>query len=109
MAYQNQQPQELPLVIVEGSGPTLLGRNWLEHFRLDWNAIKSVQDSQQDSCSSLLQEFQDVFTDELGTIKPFKAKLSVDPNAAPRFHRPRSVPYAMKGKVEAELDRLKKV
>lgn len=36
--YQ-EQSAELPLVIVEGNGPTLLGRNWLKHIRLDWRGI----------------------------------------------------------------------
>ena len=46
-----------------------------------------------------------MFTDELGTIAPFKA---VDPTANPRFHRPRSVPFAMRAAVEEELDRLER-
>jgi hypothetical protein len=27
--YQEQGPHELPLVVIKGRGPTLLGRNWL--------------------------------------------------------------------------------
>ena len=26
---------QLPLVVVEGAGPPLLGRNWLQHIKLD--------------------------------------------------------------------------
>lgn len=37
--YQ-EQSAELPLVIVEGNGPTLLGRHWLKHIRLDWRGIR---------------------------------------------------------------------
>ena len=44
----------------------------------------------------------------LGTITPFKAQLIVTPNAVPRFHRPRQVPYALKSQVEQELNRLER-
>ena len=103
--YKDQPSRELPLVVVQGSGPTLLGRNWLRHFRLDWNSIKSVS-ARKDPLATLLQEYDEVFTDELGTIKPAKAKLCVSPTATPKFNRPRSVPYALKAAVEEELDRL---
>ena len=36
-------------------------------------------------------------------MKGFKAKIFVDPNATPRFSKARSVPYAFRDKVEAEL------
>lgn len=35
-------------------------------------------------------------------------KLHVDPEASSQFFKPRSVPYAMKGKVEEELDHLQR-
>ena len=31
--------QKLVIVVVEGNGPNLLGRNWLKYLRLDWNNI----------------------------------------------------------------------
>ena len=36
--YQLQKCQ-LPLIIVKHPGPTLLGRNWLYHIRIDWPQI----------------------------------------------------------------------
>ena len=106
--YQQQQPQELSLVVVKGNGPTLLGRNWLKHFRLDWSSIKTVVSQQDNHLNVLLEEYQDLFADELGTIKPFQARLAVDTTAEPRYHRPRSVPFAMRPAVEEELDRLER-
>ena len=47
-----------------------------------------------------------VFSSELGMVRGVTAKLHVDPQARPKFYRPRSVPYAMRAKVEVELDRL---
>ena len=46
----------------------------------------------------------EVFMSELGTLKGYEAKISVDPNARPHFCKVRSVPYAMTGKVEEELE-----
>ena len=48
----------------------------------------------------------DVFGEGLGTLKGTEAKIYVDPNAPPKFMKARPVPYALKAKVEKELDRL---
>ena len=37
--YKGQTAFEVPLIIVQGSGPTLLGRNWLSHIQLNWQEI----------------------------------------------------------------------
>ena len=55
---------------------------------------------------NILDSHKDVFANELGTIAPYKAKLFVDKDARPRFHRARPVPFALKGKVDEALDRL---
>ena len=36
--YQHQT-HTLPLFVVTGDGPSLLGRNWLKHLILDWKTI----------------------------------------------------------------------
>ena len=105
--YADQPSKTLPLVVVNGQGPSLLGRNWLQHFVLEWQKIKLVRQD-NDALRQLLAEYEEVFSDELGTLAPMKAKLSVSPSATPRFHRPRPVPYALKPLVEQELDRLER-
>ena len=94
VSYQNQEPKSLSLVVVQGSGPALLGRNWLQHFVLDWSRIKMVV-REKNALQQLLGTFADVFKEELGTITPGKAKLVVTASATPKFHRPRPVPYAL--------------
>ena len=54
----------------------------------------------------MLARYPEVFQEGLGSLKGYEAKINVDPNATPRFFKARSVPYAMREKVEAELDRL---
>ena len=63
------------------------------------------------ACYSLsLQDTLDanssVFSPELGTLKSTTATIYLDASAQPRFCKPRTVPYSLKGKIEKELDRL---
>ena len=39
--YQNQEKQ-LPLVVVAGEGPSLLGCDCLAHIKLDWSSLHNV-------------------------------------------------------------------
>lgn len=93
----------LPLLVVKGEGPSLLGRNWLKELQLNWQQIYWVQNK---PLEALLQKYQAVFSEGLGTCKGFKAKILVDPEAKPRFCKARSVPYFFRDKVEKELLRL---
>ena len=36
----NGQGTELPLIVVDGDGPSRCGRNWLQVIRLDWSQLK---------------------------------------------------------------------
>ena len=42
----------------------------------------------------------------MGKIKGVETKLHINPKAQPCFYKPRSVPHALRQKVEEELDRL---
>ena len=56
--------------------------------------------------AGVLQKHTQVFREELGTLKVFAAKIHVDVGKPPKFFKARPVPYAMRTKVEQELDRL---
>lgn len=105
--HYEQQVKTLPLVVVEGTGPSLLGRGWLEALKLRWEEIKNVRTEAQ-SLPEVLMRNEDVFKQELGMLKGMTATIRVETDAQPKFYRPRSVPYAMRAKVEEELDRLLK-
>jgi hypothetical protein len=100
----NGQTQSLPLVITEGSGPTLLGRNWLGALRLDWRTIFNI--GRDLSLQQVLSQHTEVFREELGKLQGTTAKIHVDGNTCPRFEKPRQVPFAIREKVERELERL---
>ena len=77
------QKQKLVLVVVEGNGPSLLGRNWLKYLRLDWKNIFSVQTAKMKPLHALLQQHQILFSKELGEIHPFTASLPIKSDATP--------------------------
>ena len=97
------QVVELPLLVVKGEGPSLYGRNWLSKIKLNWGAINQVTSQVY---KKVLNKYPEVFKDELGTLRGTRAKIHVDPQATPRFFKPRSAPYTLRDRVEKELDRL---
>ena len=101
MQYEGQRAH-LPLFVLKGDSPSLFGRNWLESVRVDWKRIHQVQGS---SLHDVLYRHQEAFGEELGMLKGYKAKIHIDAGATPRFCRARPVPYAMRTKVEQELER----
>ena len=102
VAYEGQRAQ-LPLIVVRGEGPTLLGRNWLEKIVLDWSKIHYIPSA---GLQGLLGKYPEVFEEGRGTLQGVEAKIQVDPNATPVFCRARTVPYAMRELVDEELSRL---
>ena len=99
-----EQEAHLPLLVVKGNGPSLLGRNWLTKLRLNWQEIFSVRTNH--SLESLLQQHEGVFKDELGTLKGIEVKLRVNPQAKPLFYKARTVPFALHEKLQQELEQL---
>ena len=100
-----EQQFDLNLIVVAGSGPSLLGRNWLRSIRLDWQAIHRAH-LVPSPVASLLSQHQCLFSDKTGTINDERATLLVKPDATPKFFKPRPVPYAIRDEVSAQLDKL---
>ena len=96
----------LRLYVVKGSGPTLLGRDWLSKIQLDWNSIKAVAVSM--SLSQMLERFQPVLEPGMGVMTQLTAHLTLKEHAEPRFFKPHPIPFAIKDRVGRELDRLEK-
>ena len=103
-----QVVEDLGLVVVGGKGPSLLGRDWLGKLRLDWGAIRTIQsvDATLSTLEAVLARHANLFRNKLGTIKGATAKLHVSPDAKSRFYRPRSIPHALRSRVDQALDKL---
>ena len=98
-----EQRAKLPLLVVAGEGPCLMGRDWLMEIRLNWREINTVQSR---TVAHVLDRHRSLFEPGLGTLQGYEAKIHVDPTAQPRFCKARAVPFSMKSKVEEELKRL---
>ena len=94
----------MQLLVVKGSGPSLLGRDWLLKIKLNWNnlTVNHIH-SVNLQLNDIVTRHSKIFKDERTT-----AKIHVDPQSQPRFHRTRSIPYALREKVEQELECLEK-
>ncbi|XP_036842776.1 uncharacterized protein K02A2.6-like [Oncorhynchus mykiss] len=106
------QTQQLQLYVVPGTGPPLFGREWLSKIKLNWCNLKmlhtfqSKEKSTYQTLEHLRKKYNTVFSDQMGTVKGFTAKLVLRDDATPKFCKAISVPYSLRPKVEAEIDRL---
>ena len=94
VAYEGQE-HDLPLVIVQGKGPALFGREWLAKIRLSWPSI-AFHTVVGKRLEEVLQQFQEVFREELGTARTPSAHLKLKQDSQPKFVPAHSVPFAIK-------------
>nr|XP_050028420.1 uncharacterized protein K02A2.6-like [Dermacentor andersoni] len=115
LVRHNNQQARLPLYIVPQGSIPLLGRNWLQHIRLDWGSIgglckvSAASGSPPAAPEMLLRKNEDLFKDELRTIQGEQASLQFTDDKGPRFLKARSVPFALVKRVQAELEKLEKL
>ena len=103
------QKKDLRLHVVKGNGSTLLGRDWLSEIQLDWNNILHVKTvSTNDKLKNVLSKYGSIFSDGIGKVKGVKASLTLKKDAKPKFLKARPVPYALKPKIEQELENLER-
>lgn len=97
---------ELYIHVVEGEGPDLMGRDWMSVLKVTLNTGKCHSVQENRALKEVLEKHAEVFGEGLGCLKGTESKLNIDPQATPKFFKARSVPLALKPKVEAELDNL---
>ncbi|KAJ0172395.1 hypothetical protein K1T71_001098 [Dendrolimus kikuchii] len=94
--------KSMPLYIIKGGARPLLGREWMRALKISQIRLNEI--SEDGYVSQLRSEYPEVFSDKLGTCKQ-KIRLQVTDHE-PVYVRARPVPLALRGRVEAELDRL---
>ncbi|XP_058025570.1 uncharacterized protein K02A2.6-like [Ahaetulla prasina] len=98
-----QFKKTLPITIVDGNLPSLLGLDW---FRALGMEVTGVHRSGVNLKDELLREFKDVFQDCLGKYVGTPISFNLDPQVAPIRLKARRVPFALKAKIDRELDKL---
>ena len=107
--------QGLKLYVVAGKKCLLFDREWIRAFT--WNNFKDILASEIHSVSTnnetnnslrlLLNKYSSLFDKEhLGEIKGEPVTLHLKKGSQPIFYRARPVPFALKEKVEQEIDNL---
>jgi len=91
----------------------LLGRAWIRKLKinleeLDKNQINTVKTTSVIDVDSILTPFEDIFKPEVGCIPNVQCSLKLRQNAVPRFLKHRTIPFALRNKVEEELESLER-
>lgn len=101
----NTFARDLQVIVAKGSGPNLLGRDWFKPLNISMN-IYNISEDDCDQISELIRKHSEVFKDGLGTYRGHPVSIHLKADATPKFMKARPVPYAIKERVELEIDRL---
>jgi hypothetical protein len=104
--------KELELFVIEGGTTSLIGRHWLTELSIgipkfvNCNNVSNENDKGRinDNIKILCDRYKELFEGGLGRYTGGKATLRLRPGAVPVFHRARPLPYALRARVDAELE-----
>ena len=105
--YKQKKEMCILLIVKRQENVALMGRDLMKIFSLQILEVKNLTSDMD--IETLLCEFQDLFSSDLGKLKNKKVHLEVLPGTRPIFIKPRVIPFAFKSEVEKELDRLEKI
>ncbi|XP_075553490.1 uncharacterized protein LOC142586122 [Dermacentor variabilis] len=104
---------ECALTVLDCAGPSLCGRDLIQRLNSAGAPVVSfvensaaTNDSSESSVNSIFNDYNDVFSEELGLIKGPPASLHMKEGAVPKFCKARPIPYALRERVSLELDSL---
>nr|XP_003708371.1 PREDICTED: uncharacterized protein K02A2.6-like [Megachile rotundata] len=107
----NTKIYKLNIYIIEGGKNTLIGREWIRQLHLNlWNSnVNSIQNyTSEQLFHNLLSKYSKVFQPNLGRVAGIQVRLKLKEGAQPTYMRARTVPFAIRTKIEQELDDLEK-
>lgn len=108
-----QENKRLDLYVIKDGAHPLIGRDWMKILNIEVSinnnhifTIAKNKNYRDEMIKKLINEFPSVFNEKLGEYKGEPVKLIVKHDAKPKYFKPRPLPYALKNKVERELERL---
>ena len=99
--------------VTKSNGPAIIGRPWLKALNLwplyaELRINKIETDNYKDKLKETLKKNEAIFSKEKGSFTKGEVKLELKENSKPIYVQARTVPFALKEKIEHELDRLVK-
>lgn len=107
------------LYIVPAGRVPLLGRSWIRPLGIELKDIDSAQparpesiniasvsDNQIPTVQEILTQYSDIFEQKIGQVPDLKLNLTLREGAKPVSLKARPVPFALREKVNEELDKL---
>ena len=101
--------------VVDSDGPALFGRDWLQNIVFDWQSLHNIKanatsaplsDGTRRRLDALRSRYAAVFGSDRGHLQPSRGHLTLRDGAQPKFLKARPLPYALRDRVDLELDRL---
>lgn len=105
------------LYVVSPGHDSLIGRQWIRALDLELKEIDAGRVGQRKISTTdtfsvkeeeIVSEFPNIFEEKIGCIPNIQISLNLRPNAKPVFTRERNIPYALRQRVEKELDTLER-
>ncbi|GBP93681.1 Retrovirus-related Pol polyprotein from transposon 412 [Eumeta japonica] len=101
--------------IIDRKVDPVIGREWIRKLNIQFD-INSIHKEENDitekefkeKLHKLLEQYRELFTEEIGEINNFQATYRLKAGTSPIFLKPRPVPLALRDQVENEIDRLEK-
>lgn len=111
--YNGKQSKE-EMYIVSDEYESLLGREWIRNLEINLQqidnrrlcSVQSIGMSYTHTITDIINKFPDVFVETVGCVPNFEVTLQLRKNAKPMFFKEREVPFALRDRVEKELDDL---
>uniref|UniRef100_A0A146LZ17 RNA-directed DNA polymerase n=1 Tax=Lygus hesperus TaxID=30085 RepID=A0A146LZ17_LYGHE len=113
VAYKDKETHS-DLFIVPTGHAALLGRQWIRDLGIELKEIDHAPSFMSKTPTinvvvtpdDIVAEFPSVFSEKIGCVPNFEVKLQLRQGAKPSFTRERHLPYALRTRVEEELDSL---
>ncbi|UYV74594.1 hypothetical protein LAZ67_12000217 [Cordylochernes scorpioides] len=92
--------RSLQILVADGLGPNILGRQWFSAFRLKLNFLNSLE------TNPISPDFEELFKEEIDAYNGPLIHIDIPDNAEPKFVKARTVPFALRNLVDEKLEAL---